>query len=94
MEAIVTSVSFWSQPFGKLGPKWIIVRVNGEQYMMQFSTRDFQQLSTLKVNDKIIVRSSRAGYSPNHPFLIIWGDYIERSGKILYKRDFSKRGGC
>lgn len=93
MDAVVTSVSFRSQPNGK-GPKWLIVRINGEEYMMQFSLKDFQALSTLKVNDKIIVRSHAAGYSPNHPYLIIWGDYIEQTSKILYKRDLSKNGGC
>jgi hypothetical protein len=62
--------------------------------MMQFGTKDFRQLSTLKVNDKILVRSHSAGYSPNHPYLVISGDYIERNNRILFKRDFSKKGGC
>ncbi len=93
MEAVVTSVTF--QRNGKSsGIKWLIVRINGEEYMMQFSPKDFQQLNSLKVNDKIIVRSRSAGYSHNHPYLIISGDYIERNNKILFKRDFSKNKGC
>jgi hypothetical protein len=92
MEAVVTSVSF--QRSGKSsGIKWLIVRISGEEYMMQFTPKEFQQLASLKVNDKIILRSRSAGYSPNHPYLIISGDYIARDGKILFKRDLTK-GGC
>jgi hypothetical protein len=61
---------------------------------MQYSPKDFQQFSSLKVNDKIIVRSGSAGYSPNHPYLIVSGDYIEQNNKVLFKRDFSKNNGC
>ena len=93
MEAVVTSLTF--ERGGKSsGIKWLIVSINGEAYMMQFSPKDFQQLNSLKVNDKIIVRSRSAGYSPNHPYLIISGDYIARNNKILFKRDFSKNNGC
>lgn len=93
MEAVVTSVTFKRN--GKSSTiKWLIVRINGEEYMMQFIPKDFQQLKSLKVNDKIIVRSRSAGYSPNHPYLIISGDYIARNNKILFKRDFSKNKGC
>lgn len=93
MEAVVTSVTFKRD--GKSSTiKWLIVRIDGEEYMMQFIPKDFQQLKSLKVNDKIIVRSRSAGYSPNHPYLIISGDYIARNNKILFKRDFSKNKGC
>jgi len=93
MKAVVTSVTFKRD--GKSSTiKWLIVRINGEEYMMQFIPKDFQQLKSLKVNDKIIVRSRSAGYSPNHPYLIISGDYITRNNKILFKRDFSKNKGC
>ncbi len=93
MEAVVTSVTF--QREGKSsGIKWLIVRINGEEYMMQFTPKDFEQLKSLKVNDKIMVRSRSAGYSPNHPYLIISGDYIARNNKILFKRDFSKNNHC
>ncbi len=93
MEAVVTSTTF--QRNGKSsGIKWLIVRIDGEEYMMQFIPKDFQKLNSLKVNDKTIVRSRSAGYSPNHPYLIISGDYIERNNKILFKRDFSKNNRC
>lgn len=90
LEAVVTSVTFQRDNAKPSGPKWLIVKINGENYMMQFIPKDFKQLNSLKVNDKIIVRSRSAGFSPNHPYLIISGDYIERDNKILFKRDFSE----
>lgn len=94
MEAVVTSVTFQRANGKSSGPKWLIVRIDGEEYMMQFNSKDFQNLNGLKVNDKIIVRSHSAGYSPNHPYLIVSGDYIEQNSKILFKRDFSKNNSC
>lgn len=93
MEAVVTSVTF-QRANVKSGPKWLIVKINDEDYMMQFNLKDFEQLKSLKVNDKIIVRSRSVGYSNNHPYLIISGDYIAQNNKILFKRDFSKNKGC
>lgn len=94
MEAVVTSVTFQRPNASPSGPKWLIVSINGEEYMMQYTPTDFQQLSSLKVNDKIILRSRSAGYSPNHPYLILSGDYIAHKNKVLFKRDFSKKNGC
>ncbi|PWS31010.1 hypothetical protein [Pedobacter paludis] len=94
MEAVVTSVTFQRTGLNSSGSKWLIVQIGGEEYMMQFSPQDFKQLNGLKVNDKIIVKSRSAGYSPNHPYLIISGDYIEQNNKVLFKRDFSKNNGC
>jgi hypothetical protein len=94
MEAVVTSTTFQRAIGESSGPKWLIVRINGEEYMMQFIPKDFEQLNSLKVNDKIIIRSHSAGYSPNHPYLIVSGDYIERNNKVLFKRDFSKVDNC
>lgn len=94
MEAVVTSITFQRANGKSSGPKWLIVRINEEEYMMQFIPKDFEQLNSLKVNDKIIVRSRSAGYSPNHPYLIISSDYIAQNNTILFKRDFSKNNGC
>lgn len=94
MEAVVTSVTFQRPNQKSSSPKWLIVKIDGEEYMMQFIPKDFQQLSSLKVNDKIIVKSRSAGYSPNHPYLIITGDYIARDNQVLFKRDFDKNKGC
>jgi hypothetical protein len=93
MEAMVTSVTF--QRSGKSSEiKWIIVKIKGETYMMQFIPKDFEQLKKLKVNDKIMIRSRSAGFSNNHPYLILSGDHIMQNNKILFKRDFSKNKGC
>lgn len=94
MEAVVTSVNFQRPNAGSSGPKWLIVKIDDEEYMMQFTKKEFKQLSSLKVNDKIIVKTHSAGYSPNHPYLIVSGDYIEQSNKLLFKRDFTKNNGC
>ena len=94
MDAKVTSVTFQRDNSKSTGLKWLIVSINNEEYMMQFSQQEFKQLSSLKVNDKIIVRSKSAGYSNNHPYLIISGDYIAKDDKVLFKRDFSKNKGC
>lgn len=94
MEAVVTSVTFQRENAKSSGPKWLIVRIDGDEYMMQFVPKDFEKLKSLKVNDDIIIRSRSAGYSPNHPYLILSGDYIAHDNKILFKRDFSKNKGC
>ena len=93
MEAVVSSVTF-KRDGKSSGIKWLIVSIDGEEYMMQFIPKDFQKLNSLKVNDKISVRSRSGGRSPNHPYLILSGDHIERNGKVLFKRDFSKNKGC
>lgn len=94
MEAVVTSVTFQRVGAKPSGPKWLIVTINDQEYMMQFIPKEFEQLKSLKVDDKIIVKSRSAGLSPNHPYLILSSDYIEQNNKILFKRDFSKGNKC
>ena len=94
MEAIVTSVTFQFPTTNPTSPKWLVVKINGEDYMMQFIPNDFEKFKNLKVNDKIIVRSRSAGFSNNHPYLIISSDYIEHNSKVLFKREFNKNDGC
>lgn len=94
MEAVVTSVTFEREGSNGKGPKWILVKIEGETYMMQFVPKEFEQLKSLQVNDKISLKSRSAGYSNNHPYLIITGDYIAKDNKVLFKRDLSKNNRC
>ena len=41
MEAVVTSVTFQRENAKSSGPKWIIVKIDGDEYMMQFVPKDF-----------------------------------------------------
>jgi hypothetical protein len=93
MEAVITSTTF-QRDITKSGPKWLIVTIEGETYMMQYSVKDFEPLKNLKVNDKLIIKSRSAGFSNNHPYLILSGDFIVHNNKLLFKRDFSKNDGC
>jgi hypothetical protein len=94
MEAVVTSVTFQRENAQSGGPKWLIVEIEGETYMMQFIPKEFELLKSLKVNDKIIVRSRSAGFSHNHPYLILSSDYIAKENKVLFKRMFDKNNHC
>ncbi len=94
MEAVVTSVTFEREGAKGKGPKWLLVQIEGETYMMQFVSKEFEQLKNLQVNDKISLKSHSAGYSNNHPYLIIRGDYIAKDNKVLFKRDLSKNNRC
>ena len=105
MEAVVTSLS---RPAGSPGDFGVIVRINNEDYLLNFNiekftrivpwliivpwNNEFQQLRNLKVNDKIIIRSHGAGAITNFPYLNILGEYVERNGEIIYKRPIGK--GC
>lgn len=94
MEAVITSVTFQLPTTNPSSPKWLVVKVNGENYMMQFIAEDFEKLNSLKVNDKIIIKSRSAGFSNNHPYLILSSNYIEHNNKVLFERDLSKNDGC
>lgn len=94
MEAVVTSVTFQFPTTNPSSPKWLLVKINGENYMMQFIAEDFEKLNSLKVNDKIIIKSRSAGFSSNHPYLILSSNYIEHNNKVLFERYLSKNDGC
>lgn len=94
MEAVVTSVTFQRPTTNASAPKWLIVQIEGEKYMMQYVPKDFEKLKSLKVNDKIIVKSRSAGFSSNHPYLILSGDYIAKDNTVLFIRDLSKNNRC
>jgi hypothetical protein len=92
MEAVVTSLSL--PPGARLG-FGVMVRINGDDYILSFGAENykFPQLYSLKVNDKIIIRSHFVSYAPKYSYPIISGDFVEREGKIIYKRG-PRKGGC
>ena len=93
MEAVVTSLSL--PPGSRLG-FGVMVRINGDDYILSFvpeKSNEFQQLHSLKVNDKIIIRSHSVSYAPKYSYPIVSGDYVERDSKIIYKR-VPRKGGC
>ncbi|MES2426623.1 MAG: hypothetical protein V4560_06595 [Bacteroidota bacterium] len=79
-------LKFWSEPVNPNFP-WF-------NYTFPSFNNDYPQLNSLKVNDKIIIRSRNIGRSANYPYLIISGDYVEQNGKIIFKREVQKGGGC
>ncbi|WP_276373940.1 hypothetical protein [Chryseolinea sp. H1M3-3] len=95
MEGVVTSLSL--PPGSRLG-FGVMVRINGEDYILSFGPEksddnEFQQLHNLKVNDKIIIKSHSVSHAPKYSYPIVSGDYVEHDGKIIYKRA-PRKGGC
>jgi hypothetical protein len=92
MEAVVTSLSL---PAGARLGFGVMVRINGADYILSFGPEKgdgFKQLHSLKVNDKIIIRSHAVSYAPKYKYPIVTGEYVERDNKILYKRTPSGDG--
>jgi hypothetical protein len=93
METFVTSLSL--PPGSRLG-FGVMVRINGDDYILSFGlvkSNEFQQLHSLKVDDKIIIRGHSVSYAPKYSYPIVSGDYVERDGKIIYKAP-PRKGGC
>ncbi|AKD53668.1 hypothetical protein [Spirosoma radiotolerans] len=101
MDAVVTSLSL--PPGSRLG-FGVMVRISGDDYILSFGpekydknflnvNNEFQQLHSLKVNDKISIRSHNVSHAPKYLYPIIVGDYVERDGKLIYKRA-PRKGGC
>ena len=101
MEAVVTSLSL--PPGSRLG-FGVMARINGDDYILSFGpeksdknflnfNNEFQQLHSLKVNDKIIIKSHSVSHAPKYSYPIVSGDYVERDSKIIYKRA-PRKGGC
>jgi hypothetical protein len=93
MEAVVTSISL---PPGSRVGFGVMVSINEEDYMLSFGplkSNEFQQLQSLIVNDKIIIKSHSIMHAPKYAYPIVAGDYVERNSKIIYKRE-PRKGGC
>ena len=92
MEGVVTSLSL--PPGSRLG-FGVMVRINGDDYIVKFEPEKSQleQLHSLKVNDKIIIKGHAVSHAPKYSYPIVSGDYVERDSKIIYKRA-PRKGGC
>jgi hypothetical protein len=101
MEGVITSLSL--PPGSRLG-YGVMVRILGDDYILTFRiersdkndsnfTNVLEQLHSLKVNDKIIIKSQNMSKAPKYSYLIVTCDYLERDGKIIYKRA-PQKGGC
>jgi hypothetical protein len=92
MEAVVTSLSL--PPGSRLG-FGVMVRINDDDYIVKFEPEKSQleQLHSLKVDDKIIIRSHNVSYAPKYSYPIVSGEYVERDSKVIFKR-VPRKGGC
>lgn len=82
MQAVVTSLSL--PPGSRLG-FGVMVRINGDDYILSFGPEkpnEFQQLHSLNVSDKIIIRSHFVSYAPKYAYPIVSGDYVERDSTL------------
>lgn len=101
MEGIVSSLSL---PQGSRLGFGVMLDKEGVDYILAFGIEqpgknimnfksEFEQLRSLKVNDKINIRSHNISKAPKYAYPIVSGDYVERDGKIIYKRT-PRKGGC
>jgi hypothetical protein len=93
MEGIVTSLSL---PEGSRLGFGVMVSIEGEEFILSMgpvSKVEMEQLKSLKVNDKIIIKSHGITKAPKYAFAIVSGDYLERDSKVIYKR-VANKGGC
>lgn len=93
IEGVVTSLSL---PAGSRLGYGVMVRIQDADYILAFGIdqkNEFEQLHSLKVNDKIIIRSGDVSKAPKYSYPIVAGDYVERDRKVLYKRE-PHVGGC
>ncbi|WP_316738881.1 hypothetical protein [Pedobacter aquatilis] len=93
MEATITSLSL---PTGSLLGFGVMVKINDEDYILSFGANkpdEFQKLRSLKVNDKITIKSRGVSYAPKYSYPILSGDFVEKNNMLIYKRVASK-GGC
>ncbi len=93
MEGVVTSLSL---PQGARLGFGVMVSIDGEEYILSIgpvSKVEIQQLKSLKVNDKIVIKSRGVSKAPKYAFAIVSGDYLEKESKVIYKR-IPNKGGC
>jgi hypothetical protein len=92
MEGVVTSLSL---PEGSRLGFGVMVKIDNVDYILslgQVSTRELAQMKSLKVNDKVVIRSHFVSRAPKYSYPIVNGDYLEKDNKVVYKR--VAKGGC
>ncbi|WP_276089657.1 hypothetical protein [Pedobacter sp. JY14-1] len=92
MEAVVTSLSL---PSGSRLGFGVMARIDGDDYIVKFDPEKAQlkQLESLKVDDKIVIKSRTVSHAPKYSYPIVWCEYAERNGKLIFKR-VPRKGGC
>ena len=93
MEAVVSSLSL---PDGSRLGLAMLVNIENEDYILSFGSEEsneFEPLRSLKVNDKIIIRSQFISKAPKYAYAIVAGNYVERDSKVIYKRG-PRKDGC
>jgi hypothetical protein len=72
-----------------------MARINGDDYIVKFDPEKSQleELHSLKINDRIIIRSRIVSHAPKYAYPIVSGDYVERDGKVIFKR-VPRKNGC
>jgi hypothetical protein len=100
LDAVVSAVSL--PPGSRLG-YGIMVKINGEEYILAFvaenrkrtkenSSSDFELLRQLKVKDKIKIKSRNVSKAPKYAYPIISGEYVEKNNKVIYERSLGSLG--
>lgn len=93
MEGVLTAVVL---PAGSRLGYGFMAKIKDEEYIFSFgieSKKEFDQLRRLQINDKIIIRSHSVTKAPKYAYPIVAVDFVEKNGKILYKRP-ARKGGC
>ena len=92
MEGVVTSLSL---PQGSRLGFGVMIRINGDDYIVTFDAEKSQleQLHSLKVNDRIIIKSHYVAHAPKYSYPIITCESLEKDRKIIFKR-IPRKGGC
>lgn len=92
MEAVITSLTL--PPGSRLG-YGIMVKIDGEDYILSFGagkSDQFKQLRNLKVNDRIVIKSSAVLHAPKYAYPIISGEKVEKDGQLIYERPLPEDG--
>lgn len=92
MQGAVTSLLL--PPGSKLG-FGVMVKINGEDYILTFDAEKSQRknLNSIKVNDKIMIKSHYVSHAPKYAYPIISCESATIEGKVIFKR-IHRKGGC